>query len=261
MAVAKRDFQRVKAAGSTAGEQPSLDLPHLTTPEFQLSGGATVVTRALPAKTGTKKKSANWLVDEMTKKPQPDARDKSQRGRESATDRETTLDDEQKSDDAQAEPAKAVESREAKPAEPALNPLNQYMAGWMTPKDYALLRPGLGGDTAPEAAAGRGDTALAMPGATGPVASGGGMDLGLGLSGNAVPSTGTPAAKENPFLQTFTPPLQSAATFAPSPEPTVSPNAPGVFTAPSEPPPMRPKTPEIARPPDDAKYFKQLKRF
>ncbi len=149
-----------------------------------------------------------------------------------------------------------------------LNPLTHFLGDWMTPQDYALLRPGLetgspGGVVRP------GEARFSLPGTP---------DFALESSlkreipgGFAVttpiPSELTP--RTNPFLESmsrieFTPPARVNPPPV-QPDPGLLPSA----AAPASPPPasaavvapLRPNVPDFPKPLQDEKYFKQLKRF
>ena len=141
------------------------------------------------------------------------------------------------------------------------NPLTQFLAGWMTPQDYALLKPGLQPS----------DTAKMLPQTESMAAPATSMSVSIILGTELANSTSTSERSmvgaatqlENPYLQmlsdpaplaVFTPPVQPiASTAGPSPAPMI------FVPAPAPAPPA--KIPEFAKPPDDNKYFKPLKRF
>jgi hypothetical protein len=150
----------------------------------------------------------------------------------------------------------------------ALNPLTHFLGDWMTPQDYALLRPGLetssrGGVDRPGAAR------SSVPGMT---------DFALesalkreipGGFTTVTPTTSTPSPRTNPFLESLNrielaPPTRVIAAQAP-PSPGLVPRAAAqVGPAPAGAAvaaPASPKVPEFAKPGQDEKYFKQLKRF
>ena len=138
-----------------------------------------------------------------------------------------------------------------------LNPLAPFMAQWMSPKDYALLKPGMTDSLTSSTTAW---AEVTLPGALTAAT----MDINrkgnalTTLPGRNLSPVGvfSPAA-DNPFIQFVVSPALPAKVTAPAP-PVVPASA---ATAPVEPPPEKPKAPAIAKPSDDAKYFKQLKRF
>ena len=252
IAVAKREFDAVKSQRG-ARESTKLELTGLAAPEIQVGGPA---PQALPsaseASLAAKKKSANWLVDAMAeadkRKSISDARDKKPDDR--VTDK-----------DADAFSTARQEPREAnKSIEHAGNPLDRYMASWMSPHDFSLLRPVLAGDTT-NFLSGRNETTLA------------GLDAGLGDTTHADslgllpgggPTTGIPAPpRENPFLQNLAPSPQTSLRLLPSAmDPTNATNSTSSLLAPAvQPPPSRPLTPDFVKPRNDEKYYKQMKRF
>lgn len=258
IAAAARDFQKLKAERGTTAEPERLSIPGLTAPALQVGEGGSASASVLPAKRDPKQ-SPNWLVDGVMKKSGQGLQEKSLPGREHLLDAETRA-GEPAADATRGRGEKTDEVARDKPAGPEVNPLTRYMAGWMTPSDYTLLRPGLSGDLAADGAS-RGDPSLTAL-ATGPEAGGlNGSLLSLSAPGGA-PAIAAAAPRDNPFLQAFVPSSQPMAVFTPPPaiaEPAVP--SPNRFTPPPEPPPERPKVPELAKPADDTKYFKQLKRF
>ena len=252
IAVAKREFDAVKSQRG-ARDSAKLELGGLAAPEIQVGGPA---PQALPsaseATLAARKKSANWLVDAMAeaekKKSVSDARDKKP-------------DDRAPDKDADALSTARQEPRDAnKSIEPAGNPLDRYMASWMSPHDFSLLRPVLAGDTT-NFLSGRNETTLA------------GLDAGLGdtvhtdslgLLPGGVPTTGIPAPpRENPFLEGLTPPPQTSLRLLPTtmaPANATNPTSSLLAPAP-QPPPAKALTPDFVKPRTDEKYYKQMKRF
>lgn len=286
---AKKEFEALKAAREAAQRgQGSTALPRLSVPELQTGLGDPLPaqgTKANPAVDPTKK-SANWLVDGMTKEAvrrdgdrsrstEPYARD---RGANGSSSDETGVSDAASANDPRNEITSTRDSRSAdhsdreKSAE-APNPLNRYLAAWMTPRDYATLKPSLTEGLSAHGAAqssGLGEVSL-------PASLGGGLS-GVTLPGGIAPPGADPLSlspkgsspaisppRENPYLQSFalpaapattlpaTPPASAPFTVAPvmSPMPSPTPAAPAA----------KPAVPDFARPAQDEKYFKQLKRF
>lgn len=144
------------------------------------------------------------------------------------------------------------------------NPLTSYLDGWMTPQDFALLKPGLDGRPA----------AVALPQPDASVAPGGFMAEPLSsaqASRGAGPAPLAPggdrpgAGRENPFLAALNAPVANVAVAAQTPRPAPPEPGPATVATPSVPSPPSPppasRTPEFARPAADDKYFKPLKRF
>ena len=262
IAAAARDFQSLKTTRNPLpSEKTGLNMSGLTTPEFQNAGHGVSVTPSVKPKIppGAKSKSANWLVDGVMKKTGQSTLDKTVRGTDELSALDALADD-----PAQADPLTQAEQRsrteQPKPSEAELNPLMRYMSGWMTSQDYALLRPGLAGAVSADAVA-RGDPSLPGATASGPAIAFGTNGLSAGLLHADVAPTSVVTVRENPFLQAFNPPPAPApaAIASGAMEPAIAP--PIRTVTPSAPPMTQPKMPEFARPSDDAKYFKQLKRF
>jgi len=260
IAGAKRDFEGVKAP-RTPSETTKAGLPGLETPEFSLVKPTPKLTGR--AKTAAEilaeKKSANWLVDAMMKKDENSEKTH-------AVDPDAALLRELKLSPEAVARASAQKPTEEKPTAkselartgPEFNPLTRFMAGWMTPQDYSLLKPGMGGATADSLIA-RGETSITGPtGDLGASADKGGALEIMALSRPA--SLTGPVSAGNPFLQSFTPPPHSVANFAP-PATSTTPVAPANAIAPAESSPSKSRTPDFVKPATDEKYFKQLKRF
>lgn len=282
---ARRDFEAVKAARDPvqAGARPA-GPGLITLPDFQPGPGSATLR---PGKSGNEKqktppgvRSPTWLLDAMEKeakqaKGNPDPRANLRRERKTDTGLAPAPEDEElgaRETRATAEAAATAEAKAADDTEtrrtPAENPFDRFLAGWMTPGDYALLRGTVKAD-----ASGPGD-APAGPGAGGAVAGGlaadlaalsgvGGGDTGRGPGAPGGPITGAGLPRENPFLQQFEQlelrnvrePALLAAPPAPGP-------APATFNPPPLPPPAaRPVIPDFAKPERDEKHFRQLKRF
>lgn len=137
---------------------------------------------------------------------------------------------------------------------PTANPLKDYMATWMTPKDYALLKPKTSTTSTTSA-----DSLGSLDGT--PRA-----ESGAKLA-NGGQANGGKEKRVNPYLESVNPaPAPKSATndaqLAPPltlvpPTPTAQP-APGPNL---QAPPPDSKTPAPFRPANDSKYFPQLKRF
>lgn len=254
IAAAKRDLEAIKASRGVT-EQPRADLPQFAAPDLQIGLPATRRPNAplSPAEAAAAKKSANWLVDAMMKK--------AERTADGNTEKIADADGAENADGLTAterRPASGKPERHDSRAltEPVVNPLTNFMAGWMTPGDYKLLQPGLGTESAANLVA-RGEPS------SGQSVGSGGEGSSLAAFGKTAPARSSSPPRENPFLQDLLPSYQSAATAAAPPPPVSTANAssPKAFTPSPEPPPQKPVTPAFAKPNDDAKYFKPLKRF
>lgn len=150
----------------------------------------------------------------------------------------------------------------------ALNPLTHFLGDWMTPQDYALLRPGL--ETAlPGGVVRPGDARFSLPGTPDfALESSLKREIPGGFTA-ATPITSEPSPRANPFLESlnrveFTPPARVIPPPV-QPGPGLLPSA----AVPASPPPasaavvapLRPNVPDFPKPGQDEKYFKQLKRF
>ncbi len=271
IAEARKDFESLKSARD-ASLLPSSRMPQVGVPELSLPSTAPNpggVPKLKPPLQQTK--SPNWLVDAMEKqtiskadrKQDPRSRDRKSR----SGSRETGyvgLDQksgaaEEKGEALTASERSQRDERDEDSATAVVNPLNSFLGEWMTPQDYALLKPGL--------------TPTAEPGAL-PTASpvgtwGGSVAPGQALRDSTFLNTAAPSAalpptpRENPYLQSLRPeaPAPSPAPrtrvietppIATRPAPTMPPTPVDVPTA---------KIPEFAKPSTDDRYFKQLKRF
>jgi hypothetical protein len=278
IADAKKDLATIKAAAGQ--EEPGSSLPTLDMKDITPGPGAGTLGVAPllapdkdPSLDPAKKKqgTGNWLVDAMDKssdrKNSSKAKDKDDvlkgdldllRGDERAG---APADKDAESLDEAREKASAREA-----AETAYNPLDSFMAGWVSARDHDLLLPSSKGDALALAGAdrGRSDT---LPG----------LDLGQGgspadslLTPAEGAAFGDPRADSNPYLAVLdlapaqpmrsfqTPELAGFSPFA-LPETLNGVSAMGDGARPSD--ASRTFVPDFAQPPDDDKYFKQMKRF
>lgn len=263
ISAARRDFEAVKSARNPA-LQPKSDLPRIAVPD--LPAAPAVGPIAPKQLKGTEKKSANWLLDAMEKqKPRKDAERGERRERTDNAERELTLDgqaDDRATSADEKTPERANNDAQSRKqnAEPE-NPLAHYLGEWMTPQDYALLKPGI-------------EQSLSQSGqpannpANSPL-SVGNLPGGDAIFGSAVSSGvasaigGTP--RENPYLDglklapAMALPAPSGVLATPPPPATIS--SQPTFAPPPPVAPAKPKIPDFAKPAQDEKYFKQLKRF
>jgi len=267
---AKRQFEAIKSARAPA-EQQRLDVQGVTTPPPQMSNDELTAFLAMQAaekqhekeKAGGKtKRSSNWLLDAMNEQK---TGEKDKDGTATLGTGSDELDPAHVALAGTGEPSVATESkrdRAAKPPVNADNPLSNYMAGWMTPRDYDVLK------VKPA------DNSLA-PIPEGTTASRGGDPANLDslLRGESVPP---PAPLANPIGETKANPYVGdlgqipgleAVKEAPGPAapglPGFAPAAPAPATVRGDqnPPPEAPPPADPLKPSEDAKYFKQLKRF
>jgi len=176
LGAAKRDFDAVRQSrtqGTAPGERA---LPRFTLPE--LNQGAGAIGTAKPAdaanRTGGKSRlghEPNWLVNGVSVERDEERRRGDHGGRERSADAGASVrrgdasisptGTEMRSHDPnRARPARIPEGAGKSVAEraAAANPLNPFLADWMSPSDYALLAARGGGDRA-NAAGARGQPA------------------------------------------------------------------------------------------------------
>ncbi|MES2695041.1 MAG: hypothetical protein V4773_16330 [Verrucomicrobiota bacterium] len=326
MSDAKKEFDAIKAARDPGQQQKGAAVPRLSMPELQT--GSSDPRPLAPAKAGKQQgaagsRSGNWLVEAMERDARRgdsgeqrggagreggDRRLSSAREREGdATAEESRLlaisgKDEvdvavelaqarARAEEARAEQHAGEKERSANAASAAAsNPLTRFLGEWMTPRDYAVLKPGL--DEAASGSAGGANSGalptsssglsisssggLMLPGGIEALMPGGGGFPGSGSAGGSIGGGGG-GARENPYLQgfettagggggganvgalpSFTPPVP------PLPQASPAGPGPGAFSpvpVPAPVAPAKPQIPDFARPAQDEKYFKQLKRF
>jgi hypothetical protein len=277
ISAAQRDFDAIKAAKDSG--VPKGEMPRITVPDLQVGLGESLarpLQSPKDAKAKKAKESANWLIDAMEKKPadQNRTRDaKSGRDRDSVGDADS-LNTEKATESGsldlvqmqtrQESAARAEKDRmETAQAPNAINPLARYMNDWMTRQDYSLLQPVAANTDGPGAGNGISGSAGAVANSVGAP---GGLDAIFG-SGPVDKSPIAAAPRENPFLQALSlPSLPPASSFAPppSPLPSLAPmNSTPAYAPmpPPEQPAQRNSVPDFAKPADNDKYFKPLKRF
>lgn len=284
IAAAKRDYDAIKAANS-AVEQPGLALPKADVPtidlkttepaeplELRMRSGK--LTREEKARLRQKERSANWLLEAMSEQ-KDSARE---RGPAEGSHEKSAAELAPRSGDFLANSVALLQAKNAQEsqrrqesetaelrARPDVNPLSGYMAGWLSPRDYDLLKMT--------------DKAPAADGIPTPPASGGasvpGSDLAASLDAGATNVADAPllsggnSPAQNPYLSDL--PLLPSASVLAAPTPAISAfetppatPAPSVWTPAPEPAraneaasPLK----ELIKSRDDEKYFKQLKRF
>ncbi len=276
---AKRDFSEVKAATGQGTDVQKLALPNTMSPaiEFKADLGVPLLVPPTAAKNSDAAdgrgdaKSKNWLVDAMMAQPQGVGGKSQKTPAEHRTARlpvadnlESAIEESKRDEKSAAVEQKPMEEAAHPPH--VVNPLQSYLAAWMTPQDFALLKPT--GTHAEATAAG-----LPTPFGTSAIAeSGEGLsEFSVSDSGTNAPAVELPgAASVNPYLAAFATPLNAnAPATAPAPittEPAFPPANPSSLAAPqsSAPPTAVPPgdpAAEFKKAQDDAKYFKQLKRF
>ncbi len=264
MAEVKQDLESLKAptAGTDSASLPSLDLKDLG-PVPSSPAPVAPAPEKEPSVENARKKSGtgNWLVDAMDRRAEEDKAARGS-GRDARASGERALPrlDEREGGGDERELAAVPDSREAaasRAPEKVYNPLDAFLAGWLSPRDHDLL------------ASSRGESDPAHPRA----------DLlpGLEVSAPAAEALGltqeAPAAHEasaaaNPYLATIDWLEPQARTFPLGEFPGTAPlssDAMRAWTPTAEgaraPDVQRSFVPDFAQPSDDDKYFKQLKRF
>ncbi len=282
LAAARRDLEAIKSSRNPVAPQ-SNDLQRATMPELQVGaprgiwgpGGA-------KKKLETGEKSKNWLVEAMEKDrkldatgaPKDDRRWTETESERSLTRRdqlrahqlggdETVASAERSADSTRTEAGQDRAQSATPPA--AANPLAGFLAGWMTPNDFALLQSSQKAGTTSDGVTSAGPTARGpTPELSTNMPTGGIGDFGA-VFGSGVRAVPAAAPRENPYLESLmpaTPPpitvLPAAVSMpvsTPARLPDFAAGPPPVFEAP------RSKVPDFAKPPTDDTYFKQLKRF
>jgi hypothetical protein len=270
IAEARKDFESLKSAREAAllpgSRMPQVGVPELSLPSAGPNPGGGPTTKPLRQET----KSANWLVDAMEKETNSKAnrkkdlrsRDRKSRSGSRETDnlgldRKSGAGEEGRELLTPSERAQRDE-RDEDSAPTVVNPLNSFLGEWMTPQDYALLKPGL----TPSAEFGTLPITSSVGAFGGSVVAGQARDSTF-LNSARPPTTLPPTPRENPYLQSLRPeiPVSSSpprirATETP---PIASRPAPTMAPEPVDVP--APRIPEFAKPATDDRYFKQLKRF
>ncbi len=271
---ARREFDAVKAGRGAAQPQKN-DLPRVSIPEMQAPPPPAGSWQP-PKSTKPEKKSANWLVEAMEKSAEARSdRDRERTGGGTAMgmnerERDRLRDGRAGDTDVgeRGEPGeprserRSTDEREPRSATAVSNPLTGYLGTWMTPQDFALLKPGIDQSAANSAEPfGNGASNFSSVAPTLPTL---GPDGLLGSSAaSARPAAAAP--RENPYLAMLNT-VPSPAIAAPTAvSPTIGSSAPSMppsIIAPVVPKP-NPKSavPDFAKPSTDEKYFKQLKRF
>lgn len=273
---AKKDFPAIKSSGLPAVDagaaMPGLDLKEIG----PVPGGAPApmptppASDGLPALDPSKKKpgTGNWLVDAM--EDNDDVPGSSRAGddaRKGGTDLTRSVDSPDPRRDRDLTPSRdSSEKGDAKDTGlRAYNPLDSFMATWISARDHDLLIPTARADGLPG-----GDLSKTpidgLPGlAAGP---------SVGFTDSALPSPDAGSFSDarpagNPYLAAEDAPIPAMKVFvapevldfAPDSDPYVlRGSAPsGVDPAPVD--SARSFVPDFARPTDDDIYFKQMKRF
>lgn len=258
---AKRDLETIRAMRSPSTEASRGEAPHFSVPEMQLGAGGP--TRAGAAPGNPKAKTANWLVDAMAKRTDKavDGIKTAERERENAASESAdarSADERPKRDSAEAQPRSDKKTAD----DAGSNPLAAYMAGWMTPQDYKLLRPTI--EVEGVVVPGKSADAPGQSFLSGSAGSGGAK--GEQKFGDTRSRATGNAQRENPFLHALSAPVTSAGALGPGtaqlPQPaTAASKSPAPVALSPAPVTQQSARPAFAKPPDDTKYFKPLKKF
>lgn len=265
---AQRELALIKAARDGVTAPSKSGAPQLQVPDF--SPPASVSAGVRPRPPATESKSSNWLVDAMKKEPvvRESRRGGSEEREKEWGDAAPLREREKEAASSSRSGRDLVDAKErTTTAARATNPLDRYLGNWMSPQDYALLKP----------------VATESTGQFGDWKRDGGLDVPSGISGTApgdapalngllpadrpdVAGVNAASRKENPFLQalnappvpaTLPPPVAKAAPASGAP-------VPAPFLAPVSTAPVAAEAgaiPAFARPSESDKYFKQLRRF
>ena len=162
---ARQDFDAVKTLRQPGG-QPKGDLPRIVLPDLPANEREPTTVWHAEKKSKTEledRKKKNWLIDAMEKSPDSNSHKQSKDRNKSEESNPFLLAiEENKADGASSlvtpsEPRterKSEKTAEREPMPAARNPLAGFMAGWMTPQDYALLQPKSESPAAKDAALG-----------------------------------------------------------------------------------------------------------
>lgn len=254
IAGARKEFETIKSlkgiGSEVKGETPRFAVPAM--PADAPPGGPSP-SRNSPR--NSEKPTSNWLVDAMAKNQSA----KSDRG----TDPRLPV-----SGASGQEKMRAQDDRPpGRPDKPSAdrssptNPFSRYLGVWISPQDYALLKPALEPAAAMSGARSGTGAEQGIAPAFSPLGSLGPKSTSDSLLAQVPPSGRGGTDRSNPYLEAVTKPapiagVQTAAV-------PVKSKAPSPGPAPLEPPSVQPpvRTPDPVRPGSDEKYFKQLKRF
>ncbi len=295
ISAARKDLETIKAAKDPAqrGNRPGSGA--LPMPEMGVAGTALDTRPNLPsgasAPQPVPRRGTNWLVEAMSKDSSAALAGAGERerngrradGRPAVGSRDGTelaeadgaeplaapalaaTRAEERAANRERSEARAEASGEARASTGAPeNPLTRFLGAWISPRDYALLRPTLEQGTEHSASGpGKGDAFAATGGVPGSAGQGTAGIFGL----DAAPAPVNAAAvRVNPYLEAIpsraeVPAVAGGVTVTPpSPVRQETPLPPPAISSPGIAPP-KPRIPDFARPAPDEKYFKQLKRF
>ncbi len=276
ISTAKREFERMKAAGQPGATQaePALKPSTPTLPPDAASGP--IAVRPGPAGK-LPRKSENWLVDAMMGPAAGSAAESSvaESGEKPAgLQRERTLLETylatKPATDSGATPGGTVAGAqgqgtavEQRVPETVFNPLAGFLGQWMSSQDYALLGSSLQ-EASPDSAIAGGKPPVEIA-----KAPAGGVEMPemgdmIESLGSEPPAFAPPTPAENPYLHAFNEAMPSPAPRSPVVAAPAQAYEPGPALTPAPPAPARQPSsqiPDFVKPQVDQKYFKQLKRF
>lgn len=270
IAAAKRQLEAMKSnAGSGGAGASSIALPRLDVPQLDptVRNPSPATAESLrPDADPTSKRAENWLVEGMKEREKEQRTAERKRAgllQEEREDLETSADDVLgRHRDEEVKSKTVGQEDRTSPTTAAANPLDQYLAGWMSPQDYALLRR-----TLDSASASKRDEA--MPGTlAADVSDAASLETvlaGLQVGPSVVSKERFPEkAADNPYLQALAETDRArnalASSVAPAAPPPSLKSPERVVPLPPE-PTGKPTVPDFAKPANDNKYFKPLKRF
>jgi len=275
IATAKKDIAEIKSPlnpQDQAGSLPSLEFKDLGPVPGAAAEALSVPTPERETEidpSGRKSGTGNWLVDAMDKKSDKSKKASERDGGERLRgetdllrgDERLNLPGEKETQGLDEAGGSAAEGKEV--TGPVYNPLDRFMSGWISAKDRDLLLSGARGEGAAAGDSGR-VRADFLPG----------LDAGPSVDALVGPAE-APSLDE---LRTGPNPYLSVLDITPSPAtrgfmgadlsgltaPLLqdfarAPGSAGVDPRPVD--SLRRFIPDFAQPPDDDKYFKQMKRF
>jgi hypothetical protein len=275
IAVAKRDYEALKEGAVDAKQEKRLLSPQ-SVPVLDANTELTPTLSPLARQRQTElkaaeKRSKNWLLDAMAEQKESDAKERNLRGRDAKPKAHDLIVDASASESghdltgesaALSSTTKKRETQEKPERSETANPLASYMSSWMSPGDFALLKPTSNsrlGDTSVTSESLVQKEPISAP-------ADGARDGPLFQANVPLPSSGS--HPENPYL---TDQSEAPSLLGPSSSPVSSPpqlsdtrNRSSPVPAASEqsnPSGAAPSARDFAKPDSDAKYFKQLKRF
>ena len=251
----KRELETVKSL-RTLGSDPKGEAPRLGIPQMETPSTPTPpVPRQNNLEQG--RPSPNWLLDAMEKSTPP----KSARGVDPRFARSNAVD--QRKDRNERPPSQF--EREGKERGGPANPFSQYLGDWISPQDYALLKPALGPSGSVQEVRANAPKPV-LPGEDVSVRRDADANLHVGFKPLGARVSLLNVERVNPYLDAVKIPtvvlLPGAGAEKPKALATTLPKAEGINSK-SENPAVTPpaKPPDIVRPSSDEKYFKQLRRF